>query len=265
MSDRITLIECPRDAFQGLPRFIPTEIKIDYLLTLLEAGFTRIDFGSFVSPRAVPQMQDTRQVLEGIRQHLGQAKLIAIVPNLKGLDSAIEAGGILCAGYALSMSETFQEINFHQTVDQAWTVVDQLYERSQMAGLDLVIYLSMGFGNPYGDAWSSSRVLTFVERLAVRGIQQVSLADTVGLAQPRQVHEVYSLCRKALPETVELGVHLHARPDGWEEVVMAAHSAGCQRFDGALLGIGGCPRAPEWAAVDFGLGDDERISSLHGD
>jgi hydroxymethylglutaryl-CoA lyase len=245
MSDRISLVECPRDAFQGLPRFIPTEAKIDYLLSLIEAGFTRIDFGSFVSPKAVPQMQDTLQVFEAVQAHLGKTDLIAIVPNLKGCEAAVRAGGIRCVGYALSVSETFQWRNFHQTLEQAWTVVDQMMGRSQAAGLDLLIYLSMAFGNPYGDPWSSSLVQSFGEKLVTRGIRQISLADTVGVAKPEVVHELFALCRATLPPSVELGVHLHSRPDRWQDVVMAAYSAGCRRFDGALLGIGGCPFAED--------------------
>jgi hydroxymethylglutaryl-CoA lyase len=145
VSDRISLVECPRDAFQGLPRFIPTETKADYLLSLIEAGFTRIDFGSFVSPEAVPQMQDTRQVLETIRPHLGSVELIAVVPNLKGIQAAIDARSIQCAGYVLSASETFQLRNFRQTHDQAWTLVDRLLECAQAGSLELAIYLSMAF------------------------------------------------------------------------------------------------------------------------
>jgi hydroxymethylglutaryl-CoA lyase len=245
MSDHISLIECPRDAFQGLPRFIPTETKADYLLSLIEAGFTRIDFGSFVSPKAAPQMQDTRQVLEAIRSHLGSVELIAIVPNVKGIQAAIEAGSIGCAGYVLSVSETFQQRNFHQTQEQAWAVVDQLVEQAQAARLELAIYLSMAFGNPYGDPWSARKVQSYVEKLAAKSIRQISLADTVGAAKPEQVGELYSICRLALPATVELGVHLHARPDRWQEVVSAAYSVGCRRFDSALLGIGGCPFAED--------------------
>jgi hydroxymethylglutaryl-CoA lyase len=171
--------------------------------------------------------------------------LIAIVPNVKGIQAAIEAGGIGCAGYVLSVSETFQQRNFHQTQEQAWALVDQLVERAQAARLELAIYLSMAFGNPYGDPWSARKVQSYVEKLAAKSIRQISLADTVGAAKPEQVGELYSVCRLALPATVELGVHLHARPDRWQEVVSAAYSVGCRRFDSALLGIGGCPFAED--------------------
>jgi hydroxymethylglutaryl-CoA lyase len=244
MSEFVTLIECPRDAFQGLIRFIPTETKIDYLLSLIDAGFKDIDFGSFVSTRAVPQMQDTVQVLEGIRPHLGPTRLIAIVPNMKGMEAAIDARDISCIGFALSASETFQQRNFRQTLEQAWAVTGELLERSRSAGMDFVVYLSMAFGNPYGDMWSMNRVVSFVKRLVEIGVTRISLADTVGLADVQTVQEVFSNCRQQFPE-IELGVHLHARPDRWEDVVMAAYSAGCRRFDAAMRGMGGCPFAED--------------------
>jgi len=244
MPESVTLIECPRDAFQGLPHFIPTESKVDYLLSLISAGFTHIDFGSFVSAKAVPQMRDTPQVLEAIRPRLGQTRLIAIVPNVQGLEAALEAKDIRCAGYALSVSETFQQRNFRQTLEQAWAITGELLNRSRAAGMELVVYLSMAFGNPYGDAWSPSGVVSIVEKLVETGVRQISLADTVGLAQAQTVHELFSACRQLSPD-LELGLHLHARPDRWEDVVMAAYSAGCRRFDGALLGMGGCPFAAD--------------------
>ena len=244
MPQSVTLIECPRDAFQGLPHFIPTETKIDYLLSLIDAGFKDIDFGSFVSAKVVPQMRDTPQVLEAIRPHLGKTRLIAIVPNLNGLELAIEAKGIRCIGYELSVSETFKQRNFRQTLEQAWTVTSELARRSQLAGIELVVYLSMAFGNPYGDVWSPEQVVSFVGRLVEIGVRQISLADTVGLAQAPMVHDLFLACRQQFPD-LELGVHLHARPDRWEDVVMAAYSAGCNRFDGALRGMGGCPFAED--------------------
>jgi len=242
MAESVTLIECPRDAFQGLPQFIPTETKIDYLLSLIDAGFKDIDFGSFVSAKAVPQMRDTSQVLEAIRPRLGQTRLIAIVPNLKGLETAIELKDIRCIGYALSVSETFQQRNFRQTLAQAWAIAGELLRRSQGAGLELVVYLSMAFGNPYGDVWSPEQVTSLVDKLVEIGVRKISLADTVGLAQAQTVHDLFLACSQQFPD---LGVHLHARPDRWEDVVMAAYSAGCRRFDGALRGMGGCPFAED--------------------
>jgi hydroxymethylglutaryl-CoA lyase len=244
MSESVTLIECPRDAFQGLPHFIPTQTKIDYLLSLIDAGFRDIDFGSFVSAKSVPQMRDTRQVLDAIRPRLGQTRLIAIVPNLKGLEAASDAKDIRCIGFALSVSETFQQRNFHQTSEQAWAVASELFQRSQDGGMEFVIYLSMAFGNPYGDGWSPDQVVSLVDKLVETGVQKVSLADTVGLAHAQTVHDLFSACRRQFPG-LELGVHLHARPDRWEDPVMAAYAAGCRRFDGALLGMGGCPFAAD--------------------
>ena len=182
MPESVTLVECPRDAFQGLQHFIPTETKIDYLLSLIDAGFKEIDFGSFVSAKAVPQMQDTRQVLEGVRHRLGQTRLIAIVPNLKGLEAAIEARDIRFAGYAFSVSETFQQRNFRQTRDQAWAITRELLNRARATGMELVVYLSMAFGNPYGDPWSPGGLLLIVEKLIETGVRRILLADTVGLA-----------------------------------------------------------------------------------
>jgi hydroxymethylglutaryl-CoA lyase len=244
MSESVTLIECPRDAFQGSPHLIPTETKIDYLLSLIDAGFKDIDFGSFVSAKAVPQMRDTPQVLDAIRPRLGQTRLIAIVPNLKGLEAAIESKDIRCIGYPLSVSETFQQRNFHQTLEQAWAVTGELLKRSKGASMELVVYLSMAFGNPYGDAWSPEQVVSFVDKLVETGVRQISLADTVGLAHTQTVYDLFLACRQEFPK-LELGVHLHARPDRWEDVVMAAYSAGCRRFDGALRGMGGCPFAED--------------------
>jgi hydroxymethylglutaryl-CoA lyase len=242
MPERVTIVECPRDAFQGLPRFIPTQVKIDYLISLFEAGFTHIDFGSFVSAQAVPQMQDTKQVVVALKPHLRDITLIAIVPNLKGLQKAIEAGGIRAAGYPLSVSETFQKRNVHQNLEQSWKVVDDLKARATADGIELIVYLSMAFGNPYGDVWSPEHVVRFVERLVARGISEISLADTVGTAEPEVVRDLVGACLERFPQT-RFGVHLHSRPDRWEEPVRAALQVGCRRFDGALRGIGGCPFA----------------------
>jgi len=244
MAESVTLIECPRDAFQGLPHFIPTETKIDYLLSLIGAGFKDIDFGSFVSAKAVPQMRDTPQVLDAIRPSLGQTRLIAIVPNLRGMEAAIEAKDVRCIGFALSVSQTFQQRNFHQSLEQAWAITDELLNRSRSAGRDFVVYVSMAFGNPYTDPWSPEQVVSFLGRLVEIGVREISLADTVGLAQAQTVHDLFSNCRDQFPE-LDLGVHLHARPDRWKDVVMAAYLAGCRRFDGALRGMGGCPFAED--------------------
>src|SRR5262245_55281682 len=165
MAESVTIVECPRDAFQGLPRFVPTSVKIDYMLSLLTAGFTHIDFGSFVSSRAVPQMRDTEQVLDALRPFLGDTALIAIIPNLKGFDKIIQVGGIRCAGYPLSLSGTFQKRNLNQDLEESWKVVEALVDRAKVQNIELTIYLSMSFGNPYGDSWSPHQVLGFVEEL----------------------------------------------------------------------------------------------------
>jgi hydroxymethylglutaryl-CoA lyase len=243
MSDFVTLMECPRDAFQGFPHFIPTRVKIDYLASLIEAGFRRIDFGSFVSSRAVPQMRDTLEVFTALRPDLKEIDLIAIIPNLRGLEKVIEAG-IASAGYPLSISETFQQRNLHQDLSQSWRVVDDLVARAKPAKVNLIVYLSMAFGNPYADSWSSELVLAFVDKLVNKGIEEISLADTIGAAKPRQVHDVFAACLKRFPQT-HFGAHLHSRPDRWEEILMAAFEAGCRRFDGSLYGIGGCPFAKD--------------------
>ncbi len=244
MVDSVTLTECPRDAFQGLPRFIPTEIKIQYMLSLIEAGFRRIDFGSFVSPKAVPQLRDTNQVFQAIQPHLGGTYLIAIIPNVMGIEEVIQSGGIRCAGYPLSVSETFQQRNLRQNFDQAWRVVEDLVRCANDGKIDLIVYLSMAFGNPYGEPWSPELVSSFVERLVEKGVRQISLADTVGRAPPSDVGRLFAACQGRFP-SVEFGVHLHSRPDRWEGPVMAAYHAGCRRFDAALHGIGGCPFAED--------------------
>jgi len=242
MWEPISIVECPRDAFQGLPQFIPTQTKIDYLLCLIEAGFTRIDFGSFVSPRVVPQMRDTRQVLEAIQPFLNNTYLIAIIPNRQGLENAVQAGGARCVGYPLSVSQTFQQRNLHQDLEQSWKVVDELVGRSRELEIDLAVYLSMAFGNPYGEEWCPELVSGFVEKLVEKGVEQILLADTVGRASPRDVHSVFATCSERFPLT-HFGVHLHSHPDRWEGPVMAAFEAGCRHFDSALYGIGSCPFA----------------------
>ncbi|MEW5978815.1 MAG: hydroxymethylglutaryl-CoA lyase [Acidobacteriota bacterium] len=244
MPESVSIIECPRDAFQGLSRFIPTTLKVEYLRSLVEAGFQQIDFGSFVSPEAVPQMQDSGQVAQAVRPLPGHVTLIGIVPNLRGLETLIETGGIRCAGYPLSLSPTFQQRNVRQTPVESWRVVEALLSRSRESGIELVIYLSMAFGNPYGDAWSPDLVLSFAQKAAGLGVERIALADTVGMAQPDQVARLFRACRQEFPNTT-WGVHLHARPEIWTEPVMAAFEAGCRRFDGALQGIGGCPFAED--------------------
>jgi len=260
MAESVTIVECPRDAFQGLPRFIPTQEKIDYLISLFEAGFKHIDFGSFVSAQAVPQMQDTEQVVAALKPHLKDITLIAIIPNLKGLERAVRAGGIGAVGFPLSVSETFQERNLNQDLEKAWKLIDDLRVHPTIAGIKLIVYLSMAFGNPYGDVWSPEHVVRFVEKLVDRGIQTISLADTVGMANPEVVRNLVGACLERFPQIL-FGVHLHSRPDRWEEPVMAALEAGCRRFDGALHGIGGCPFAHD--ALVGNIPTERVIQRLH--
>ncbi len=225
----VVLVECPRDSWQGFARFIPTEEKIAYLCHLIEAGFTHIDFGSFVSPKAVPQMKDTEEVWAGLRGRAGH--FIAIIANERGLDRAL-AVGVKTVAYPLSLSETFQKSNTGKNIAESWAVVESLADR---AG-ELDVHLSMGFGNPYGESWSVALVQEAVARLRDLGVNTILLADTVGCATPEQIREVFARC----PGT---GAHFHASPTQWRANVEAALESGCTRIDSALGGIGGCPFA----------------------
>ncbi|MGV3589535.1 MAG: hydroxymethylglutaryl-CoA lyase [Adhaeribacter sp.] len=240
----IKLIECPRDAMQGWPSFIPTQVKIAYLNILLQVGFDTLDFGSFVSPKAIPQLQDTEAVLAALDLENTPTKLLAIVANLRGAEKAACLSAITYLGFPLSLSETFQLRNTNRTIDQAFELLAQIQELCSRQNKILVVYLSMGFGNPYAEPWNASIVLEFVHRLVPLGIKIISLADTVGLATPASIHYLFSELIPAFPN-IEFGVHLHARPDNWEERISAAYNAGCFRFDGALKGFGGCPMAKD--------------------
>jgi hydroxymethylglutaryl-CoA lyase len=238
------LVECPRDAFQGLPRFIPTREKIDYIKALIDAGFTHLDFGSFVSPAAIPQMRDTEEVYEAVREYGRGVHFIAIVANERGIDRALAAGGVPAIGYPFSISETFQKNNTGKSVAESWPVLEALHSRASRAGIEVNAYLSMGFGNPYGEPWSVELVTAAVQRFRDMGIRIVMLADTAGCATPEQIGPVFSACRKRFPE-LELGAHFHAAPSKWRANAEAALDAGCVRLDSALGGIGGCPFAQE--------------------
>jgi hydroxymethylglutaryl-CoA lyase len=230
-SSAVTLVECPRDSWQGFTRFIPTDEKIAYLRRLLDAGFTHIDFGSFVSPKLVPQMKDSEQVFAGIRDLPGH--FIAIIANERGLDRAL-AAGVTCVAYPLSISETFQKANTGKTIAESWPILKSI---ACSAG-ELDVHLSMGFGNPYGEPWTVALVTEAVARVRDLGVKNVMLADTVGRATPAQIREVFAAC----PGT---GAHLHASPTQWRANVEAALDAGCTRLDAALGGIGGCPFAQD--------------------
>jgi hydroxymethylglutaryl-CoA lyase len=241
MAEAVKIIECPRDAFQGFTRFIPTERKAAHLRTLIEAGFDHIDFGSFVSPKAVPQMADTEQVL-ALLQPPPHVRLIGIIANERGLDRLLACPGVQEAGYPFSVAETFQKRNTGLDLASSRALVERLAQRARDAGRRLVVYVSMAFGNPDGDPWSDELVARDVARLAALGVATISLADTVGLAAPERVRSVVAACRGAATG-FELGLHLHARPQRFQEKLDAALEAGCRRFDAALGAIGGCPFA----------------------
>jgi hydroxymethylglutaryl-CoA lyase len=238
----ITLVECPRDAMQGWKVFIPTEKKIEYLNALLKVGFDTLDFGSYVSAKAIPQMADTPEVLQGLNLDGRKTKLLAIVANLRGAEIALEAEQISHLGFPFSISETFQLRNTNSTIEQALNRVKDIQNLCERKARELVVYISMGFGNPYGDPYSNELVYAWAEKLADMGINIISLADTVGWATPEQVFSITDYLVRTLPDKT-VGVHLHSRPSNWQAKVEAAFKAGCRRFDGALKGIGGCPMA----------------------
>ena len=238
------LIECPRDAMQGLPDFIPTTTKTAYLNTLLEVGFDTLDFGSFVSPKAIPQLRDTAEVLAGLDLSRSKTKLLAIVANRRGAETAALHPEISYLGFPLSVSETFQRRNTNQTTAEALADVAAMHELCERRGKTLVAYLSMGFGNPYGDAWSPEIVTDFTQQLAALGIRIVALSDTIGASTTATITPLFSALIPAFPD-IEFGAHLHTTPATWREKVSAAHHAGCRRFDGAIGGIGGCPMATD--------------------
>ena len=243
MNDEVKIIECPRDAWQGLPKQIPTEVKAEYLRALIAAGFQHIDAVSFVSPKAVPQMADSEQVLR-LLQTREDVEIIAIVVNEKGAERAIATGSVSTLGFPYSISPGFLERNQHKTPEEALDALDTIAELAYRAGLELVVYISMAFGNPYGDAWSLDEALEACGLLTEMGVTQISLADTIGVAGPEQIDDLASAVFAA-DMRAEFGVHLHARPDEMEAKVLAAYHAGCRRFDMALGGLGGCPFAQD--------------------
>lgn len=242
VTTRIKLIECPRDAMQGWKNLIPTKKKIEYIDSLLKIGFDTIDFGSFVSARAIPQMSDTAEVLRGLHLDAHSSKLLAIVANTRGAEEAAAFEEITYLGFPFSVSETFQQRNTNSSIQESFKRVIGIRDICVRTGKRLVIYISMGFGNPYGDPYSAEIIFDWVNKLTELKIDIISLADTVGLAKPEQVRSMTKYLIDHLPAT-EVGVHLHSRPDNWREKLEAAVDAGCKRFDGALKGIGGCPMA----------------------
>jgi hydroxymethylglutaryl-CoA lyase len=244
MSDAssIKLIECPRDAMQGWKHFIPTEKKIEYINALLKVGFDTIDFGSFVSPRAIPQMTDTKEVVRSLESGVGSTKLLAIVANERGAEDAVIYDAIDYLGFPFSVSETFQMRNTNSTIGRSLERVESIQDLCIKNKKQLVIYISMGFGNPYGDPYDEEIVFKWVDKMVELDIGIISLADTVGVATSEQVHRITKYLVDTFPDQ-EIGVHLHSTPNNWKAKLDAALDAGCKRFDGALKGIGGCPMA----------------------
>ena len=260
----VKIIECPRDAWQGLPRPIPAEVKADYLRTLVAAGFHHIDAVSFVSPQAVPQMADAEQVLAYLDPP-DDVEIIGIVVNAKGAARAVESGAVATLGFPYSISPEFLRRNQNQTPEESVEALDAVGQAAFQAGLGVVVYVSMAFGNPYGDPWSIDEVVAACDLLTDSGITQISLADTVGLATTQQISTLVTAVLDAVDETIEVGVHLHARPREVAAKVAAAYGAGCRRFDMALGGFGGCPFAQDALvgniATELALAELERLGA----
>ncbi|AKD05183.1 hydroxymethylglutaryl-CoA lyase [Pontibacter korlensis] len=238
------IIECPRDAMQGMKAFIPTQVKVKYINQLLKVGFDTIDFGSFVSPKAIPQMRDTAEVLEKLELEQTASKLLAIIANTRGAEDAAQHKPIEYLGFPLSVSETFQQRNTNKSIAEAMQQLEEIQNICLKHNKTLVTYISMGFGNPYGDPWDVETVIKFVHELDKLQVKIVSLSDTIGVATPENITYLFSHLIPAF-EHIEFGAHLHTTPLTWEEKVKAAYQAGCRRFDGALRGYGGCPMAKD--------------------
>jgi hydroxymethylglutaryl-CoA lyase len=242
--EAIKIIECPRDAMQGIKSFIPTANKVNYIQSLLRVGFDTIDFGSFVSRNAIPQMQDTAEVLAQLDLNQTSSKLLAIIANTKGAEIASQHKPIQYLGYPFSISENFQMRNTHKTIAQSLVTLHEILEIADKSNKEVVAYLSMGFGNPYGNPWSIEIVGDWTEKLSNMGVKILSLSDTVGSSTPEVIHYLYSHLIPKYPK-IEFGAHLHTSPDKWFEKIDAAYNAGCRRFDGAIQGFGGCPMAKD--------------------
>jgi len=240
----IKIIECPRDAMQGIKPFIPTERKVAYIQSLLRVGFDSIDFGSFVSPKAIPQMQDTAAVLEQLDLSQTTSKLLSIIANTRGAEIASKHPEIQYLGFPFSISENFQMRNTHKTIAESLVTLQEILEVADKSNKEVVAYLSMGFGNPYGDPWNVEIVGDWTERLSKMGVKILSLSDTVGTSSPEVISYLFSNLIPQYPD-IEFGAHLHTTPDKWFEKIDAAYKAGCRRYDGAIQGFGGCPMAKD--------------------
>lgn len=277
MSQEIKIVECPRDAMQGLHDYIPAEVKASYINQLLEVGYDTIDFGSFVSPKAIPQMRDTAEVLSMLNLNEDSSKLLAIVANSRGASAAAAHPEITYLGFPFSISETFQLRNTNATIADSVDRVKRIQDIALAAGKQLVIYISMGFGNPYGDEWNVEIAQQWVDVLAAMDIKIMALSDTIGVATPASITYLFKELIPPYPD-VTFGAHLHTQPHNWEEKIAAAYSSGCYRYDAALKGYGGCPMAKDdltgnmptenllyyfdQQGVDLGLNKDAFINAL---
>jgi hydroxymethylglutaryl-CoA lyase len=240
----MTLIECPRDAMQGWAHFIPTADKIEYLNKLLQVGFDVLDFGSFVSAKAIPQLADTKDVILKLNMGSTRTKLLAIIANTRGAEEAVQYDEITYLGFPFSISETFQLRNTNKTIAQSLAQVEEMQKLCVQCNKELVIYISMGFGNPYGDDYNAEVAINWVRKLTALGIKTIAMADTVGVADPANITYIYN---HLIPEfkDINIGAHFHSAPDKWEEKIQAAYNSGCLRYDSAIKGIGGCPMAED--------------------
>ena len=244
MPRSIKIIECPRDAMQGIKIFIPTDLKVKYIQSLLRVGFHTLDFGSFVSPKAIPQMRDTKAVLDKLDLSSTRTKLLSIVANLRGAEMACSINSIDYLGFPFSISENFQMRNTHKTISESEIVLKDILDITQKKNKKLVVYMSMAFGNPYGDPWDVDIVGEWTDRLHSMGVEILSLSDTVGSSKPESISFLFSNLIPKFPN-IEFGAHLHTSPNSWYEKLNAAYKAGCYRFDGAIQGFGGCPMASD--------------------
>jgi hydroxymethylglutaryl-CoA lyase len=241
---QVKIIECPRDAMQGIKEWIPTEQKVKYIQSLLRCGFDTIDFGSFVSPKAIPQMRDTAEVLSKLDLSATRSKLLAIIANLRGAEDAVKHPEIDYLGYPFSISENFQMRNTHKTISESLVLLQDILNIAEKNNKKVVAYLSMGFGNPYGDPWNVDIVGEWTEKLSAMGVRILSLSDTVGSSTPDIISYLFTNLIPKYPH-IEFGAHLHTTPNAWHEKINAAYKAGCRRFDGAIQGFGGCPMAKD--------------------
>ena len=242
--ETVKIVECPRDAMQGIKAFIPTQTKITYIQSLLRVGFDTLDFGSFVSPKSIPQMQDTAEVLAGLDLSQTKSKLLAIIANTRGAAEASLHKEIHYLGFPFSISENFQMRNTHKSIAESLVTLNEILEIAAKSNKEVVAYLSMGFGNPYGDPWNVEIVGEWTNTLSEMGVKILSLSDTIGSSTPEVINYLFSNLIPQYPE-IEFGAHLHTTPDKWHEKVDSAYKAGCRRFDGAIQGFGGCPMAKD--------------------